>query len=148
MSVEHIGMVFSGAQLASVVLVLAAPTVLRRLGLVKGIASMQLATGLSLAFLALAHTAATATFGYATYMSLQVMSEPGILSMLMNRVSPSERSGASAMWFFIYSAGGGLSALLAGAAIPRFGYSATLVTAALMALLSALLFKLFVHESA
>lgn len=146
MNVESIGMVFSGAQLASVFVVLAAPAVLRRLGLVTGIAAMQLATGLSLASLALAHTATIATFGYTTYMSFQIMSEPGILSMLMSRVNPSERSGASALWFFIYSAGGGVAALSAGTAIPRFGYPATLVAAALMALFSALLFKLLVHE--
>ena len=148
MSVERIGAVFSEAQLASVFVVLAAPAVLRRLGPVTGIVSMQLATGLSLTCLALAHSAAIATLGYTTYMSFQIMSEPGVLSMLMSRVIPSERSGASAMWFFIYSAGGGLAALMAGTAIPRFGYPATLVAAALMTLLSALLFKLLVHERA
>jgi MFS family permease len=147
MSVERIGIVFSAAQLASVVMVLAAPAVLRRLGLVTGIVSMQVATGLWLASLALAHTAAVATLGYAAFMSFQVMSEPGILSMLMSRVNPNERSGASALWFFIYSAGGGLAAVLAGTAVPKYGYPAILVAAALLALFSALLFKLLVHES-
>ena len=146
LSVERIGAVFSGGQLASVLVVLAAPIVLRRLGPVTGIAAMQLATGISLASLALATSAATAALAYAAYMSFQVMSEPGILSMLMNRVRPGERSGASALWFFTYSAGGGLSALLAGASIPRFGYPATLLAAAALALLSALLFKLAVRE--
>lgn len=71
LSVERIGAVFSGRQLASVLVVLAAPIVLRRLGPVTGIAAMQLATGISLASLALATSAATAALAYAAYMSFR-----------------------------------------------------------------------------
>jgi predicted MFS family arabinose efflux permease len=127
--------------------VLSAPLVLRRLGDVRGIACMQLMTGVALAFLG-AGPSAGAAVAYLGYMSFQYMSEPGIFKTLMSGVAAGERSGASALYFIVNSIAASLSALLAGAAISRFGYPAVLITAACLATIAAFLFRTLVHEDA
>jgi predicted MFS family arabinose efflux permease len=141
MGTERIGLVYSGAKLFQVLAVLCAPLVFRRLGDVKGIAAMQLMTGLALATLAVSPAGTAAALAYTGYMSFQYMSEPGMFKMLMSRVTPGERSGASALYFLVTSIAASLSALAGGAAISRFGYSPTLLAAASIAALAALLFR-------
>jgi len=146
MSVERIGLVFSYSQLTQVVVLLLAPAVIRKLGAVRGVASMQIATAAMLGLLALGLTGTAAALLYTAYMSFQYMSEPGLFSMLMGRVSASERSGASALNFLVISVAGSLSALVSGAAIARFGYSAVLATAAGLAMIAAGLFWTLIRE--
>ena len=109
---------------------------------------MQLITGLALALLAVSPGVGVAALAYAGFMSFQYMSEPGMFKMLMNRVGAGERSGASALYFLVTSIAASLSAFAGGAAISRFGYPATLVTAALIAALAAFLFRKLTHEEA
>ncbi len=146
MSVENIGFVFSLAQFATVAAVLLAPLVLKRLGQVKGVTAMQAATAIALASLALGMNQTVAALMYVSYMSFQYMSEPSLFSMLMNRVPPGERSGASALNFLTISVAGSLSALVSGAAISRFGYSPVLSTAAALAMTAAALFWTLIRE--
>lgn len=146
MSVEKIGFVFSLAQFATVAAVLLAPLVLKKLGHVKGVTAMQAATAITLASLALAIHPSVAALMYVSYMSFQYMSEPALFSMLMNRVHPGERSGASALNFLTISMAGSLSALISGAAISRFGYSAVLAIAAALAMIAAALFLTLIRE--
>lgn len=148
MGTARIGLVYSCAQIVQVLAVLAAPAVLKRLGDVRGIATMQLITGLALALLAVSPGVGVAALAYAGFMSFQYMSEPGMFKMLMNRVGAGERSGASALYFLVTSIAASLSAFAGGAAISRFGYPATLVTAALIAALAAFLFRKLTHEEA
>ena len=140
MSTERIGLVYSGAQAAQAIAVLTAPLVLRRLGESKGVALMQLTTALALISLSSVPTAAWAVVAYTGYASVQYMSEPGILHMLMSRVRQEERSGASALYFLVTSIAASLAALVGGAAIARFGYPPMLVAAASIAALAAVLF--------
>ncbi|MGI8959627.1 MAG: MFS transporter [Bryobacteraceae bacterium] len=146
MSVERIGLVFSYSQVTQVAAMLLAPAVLRKVGAVRGVASMQFATAAMLGLLALDLTGPVAALFYTAYMSFQYMSEPGLFSMLMSRVKPGERSGASALNFLVISAGGSLSALVSGAAITRFGYSAVLGTAAVLATVAGALFWTLIRE--
>jgi predicted MFS family arabinose efflux permease len=139
LSVERIGMIFSFSQLAQVMGILAAPLVLRRVGSIKGISYAQLATALTLVLLAFITTPAAAVVSYIAYMAFQYMIEPCIFTLLMDRVTPAERSGASALNFLATSLAGILAAAAAGAAIPRFGYSFVLGTAAILALVAAIL---------
>ncbi len=74
-------------------------------------------------------------------MSLQYMSEPGVFSMLMSRVAPGERSGASALYLLVTSIGGSIAALAAGGAVVRFGYPSVLAASAVLAAVAALLFR-------
>jgi len=140
MPVERIGMVFSFAQAAQVIAILSAPALLRRLGLTRGVAVMQLATALALAVLAPTQVALLAAVLYMSYMSFQYMTEPGTFALLMNRVAPAERSGASALNFLVLFLAQALSASIAGAIVARFGYAPMLAGASIAAAAGSLLF--------
>lgn len=140
MSVESIGTVFSLSQGVQAAAVLAAPLVLRRLGLTRGVASMQLATGAALALLVPAPAAISAAVLYACYMGFQNMSEPGIYTSLMNCVAPAERSGASALNFLVIFIAQTIAATSAGAVVAHYGYPPMLLAGAAMAALASLLF--------
>jgi len=140
MPVERIGMVFSISQAAQVIAILSAPLLLRRLGLTRGVAVMQLATALVLALLAPAQVALLAAVLYTSYASFQYMSEPGIYSSLMNRVAANERGGASALNFLVIFVAQALAATAAGAVVARFGYAPMLIGAAVIAACAAVLF--------
>jgi predicted MFS family arabinose efflux permease len=85
---------------------------------------------------------------YIGYMSFQYMSEPGIFNLLMNRVAPGERSGASALYFLVTSLAGSLAAFAGGAALSRFGYPPVLVASGCLAMAAAFLFRTLVRERA
>jgi predicted MFS family arabinose efflux permease len=139
--VEQIGTLFSAGQLAQVAAILLAPVVLRRFGLIRGIAGMQIAAGLALGSLAGSSAAAHAALSYTAYVAFQFMSEPGTFSLLMNKVAPGERGGASALNFFVAFGAQALAASVAGAGFARFGYPAVLWAAAGLAVVSGLLFR-------
>jgi MFS family permease len=131
--VETIGLVFSLSQALQVAAVLLAPIVLRKLGLVRGVAAMQAATAVMLAAVAVSPAAVMAAVLYAGYSSFQYMSEPGIYTLLMNRVPPEQHSGASALNFLAVFGAQALAASVAGAVVSRFGYGAMLAGASAMA---------------
>lgn len=141
MSVKSIGLIFSFSQAVQLAALLSAPAILRRLGVVNGIACMQAGMAASLALLALHPSAAMAAAAYAAYMAFQCMSEPGTFTLLMSRVEERERAGVSAMNFFVMSAAQAASAAAAGVAVTRWGYAPVLACAAATAALAALLFR-------
>jgi len=147
MSVESIGATFSIAQAAQATAILAAPPVLRRLGLTRGVAVMQLASAAALALLAPAPIALVAAALYAAFTGFQYMSEPGIYSSLMNRVLPGERGGASALNFLVMFAGQAVAATVAGAVATRYGYQPMLAAASVLAAVAAWLFWRLPQES-
>ena len=140
--VRRIGLLFSASQAAQTTAVLAAPLVLQRLGLVRGVAGMQAATALALGLLAGMPTAAGASLAYPIYMAFQYMSEPGMFSYLMNSVSPSNRGTASALNFVVAFGSQAIASALAGAAISSAGYSPVLLSAAILCAIAALLFRM------
>jgi hypothetical protein len=119
--VEKIGLYFSGAQLFQVVAILLAPIIFQKCGIILGIVYMQIATALSLGCLASVHAASAAGLVYTCYVAFQWMSEPGMYSLLMNQVKPSERSGASAMNALVIASSKAIAAVVAGEALARFG---------------------------
>lgn len=121
MSLPQIGLTFSLSQFAQVLTVLAAPLVFRKLGLVAGITYLQIATSIALGSLALAHGVAISGFIYVAYTAFQC-SEPGMYTLLMNRVPPEERDSASAMNAFVMACSQAIAAAFAGASITRLGY--------------------------
>jgi predicted MFS family arabinose efflux permease len=139
--VPRIGLFFSIAQVAQVLAVLCAPIVIRRLGLIGGVMAMQLATASMLAMFALGPAGYIAGGAYAAYMAFQYMSEPGMYSLLMDGVTPQERSGASALNFLAISGSQAVAAAVAGFGVRRFGYSVVLALAALVALIASLAFR-------
>ena len=136
-SVERIGNVFSGSQLVQVATVLLAPWVIRRAGLLNGIVGMMAATALGLGGLGAQPPGGAAVLVYAAYMSFQWMSEPGMNTLLMNRVAEDERGGASALTYLVGFSAQALAAFGAGQLLARFGYGVVLAGAAALAVTSA-----------
>ena len=145
-TVERIGLFFSYGQMAQVFVILLAPVVVKRMGEVRSIAAMQVATAMMLGLLAVVTNLSLVGIAYVAYMCFQYMSEPCLFSMLMTRVAPPERSGASAMNFLVVSLAGIIAALAAGALFPRVGYGATLLLCAGMTAVAAGLFYALVRR--
>lgn len=147
MPVEQIGLVFSGSQLAQVVAILLSPLVLKKFGLVWGIVYMELAAGISLATLSAGPPVMIAVLGFAGYTAFQWMDEPAMESLLMTKVEPHERSGATALMYMVIFASGAVTAPLAGMGLTRFGYPAIIGAAAFLLVLGALLFGFLLKGS-
>lgn len=144
--VNEIGLIFSGGQIAQVIAILLSPLMLKRFGMIGGIMSMEVAAGLSLALLATGPPTIVAALGFAGYMAFQWMDEPAMESLLMTRVRPEERSGASALMYMTIFASGAVAAPCAGKGVTFFGYSAVLTVAAFLLLLGGLLFGLLLKK--
>ena len=140
-SMQRLGSIFSLSQLVQFVAILCAPLLFRRVGLTSGIMLTQLATAGTLALLATMHTAQQAAWIYWAYMAFQCMNEPGIYSLLMDRIPPGAHNGASAATFFVSAASQSVASAAMGAAIVRFGYAPALGVIAGLAALAALLFR-------
>jgi MFS family permease len=139
-SVREIGSIFSASQLVQVFAVLLAPLVIRRAGLVQGIAWMMGATALSMGGLAAQPQGMQAVLAYIAYMSCQWMSEPGLNTLLMQRVEERERSGASALNYLVAFSAQAAAAFAAGELFQRFEYGPVLLGAAVAAAVAGLMF--------
>jgi predicted MFS family arabinose efflux permease len=145
---QRIGSVFAAAQFVQVGALLAAPLIIRRLGLLNGIVVMMAATALGLAALATQPPVTGAVAAYIAYMSFQWMSEPGLNTLLMNRVAEREHSGASALNYVVAFGAQALAAYAGGVMFSRLGYGPALAGAAGLALLAAVLFRVLLGRHA
>jgi predicted MFS family arabinose efflux permease len=107
---------------------------------------MEIAAGVSLAVLATGPPAFAAALGFAGYVAFQWMDEPAMESLLMTRVAPDERSGASALMYMTIFASGAIAAPSAGKGLTQFGYPAVLSVAAFLLLLGGVLFWLLLKK--
>jgi MFS family permease len=139
--VERIGLIMSGSQMAQVSALMLAPLVLRRMGLVSGTAAMLLATSLAMGGLAVVPAGWAAAAVFMSYTACQWMTDPGVNTLLMDRVREQERSGAAALMMLVAFAAQLVASLAGGAAIARFGYSAMLACAAGLAAVAAVAFR-------
>jgi Uncharacterised nucleotidyltransferase/Major Facilitator Superfamily len=146
-NVTSIGRISACSQAMQVAGMLAAPILLRKLGAARGIALAQIAAAGLLGLLGMASGSAVAAMLYVGYMGFQYAGEPGMFHLLMSGVDKRERNGASALHFLTVSVAGSLAALGGGAAIGRFGYSAVLGLAALLAVVAALLFGFGISDA-
>ena len=135
-----IGAIFSSGQLMQVLVILLVPAIVKRLGEVRSVAYMQVATAASLALLAIVHGARMGAVLYVGYVCFQYMSEPCLLSMLMSRTEAPHRNGASALNFFVVSLAGMFASAAAGAMLSNIGYKLTLTTFAFVTILAAMVF--------
>lgn len=140
MSLPQIGNAFSLSQIAQVVAVLLSPVLFRRLGLIRGVVSTQLAAAALLLSLAILDHPAAATAAYVGFTALQWMNEPGLYSLLMNMVPVDEAGRASASNSFAMSASQALAAPAAGGAFSHWGYPLVLRGISLIAVVAAALF--------
>ncbi|MGA2535250.1 MAG: MFS transporter [Terracidiphilus sp.] len=140
----QIAFIFSAAQVLQLSSGLLSPAVFRRLGLVTGIVSMQVATATALLGLAWAHNRTLAVFLFLSYSATQWMSSPGLYNLLMTAVPDHERNSASAMTMFCNALFQSFATMAAGLLFVQFGYPHVLAGVAAMALVAALLFRLLV----
>lgn len=140
MPLEHMGVIFSFSNVVQVLGVLAAPFLFRKLGLIRGIVSTQLATAVSLAILAANTRTLPAAVIYVGYTGFLWMSAPGLFALLMDRVAPAEQAGASALNFLVISLAQAIAVVTAGASFSRLGYPVVLAAMAGAAITAALLF--------
>jgi MFS family permease len=147
MPIQRIGFVFAISQLSQVFAILLTPPIFRKFGLVAGIIYIQIATALALGALAGVRGAFTAALAYVIYTAFQWMSEPGMYMLLMNKMAPSERNGASAWNSLVISLAQAVAAVAAGASFTRFGYPKVLAVTAVVALGAAALSRLLLGHS-
>ncbi len=147
MSVPHIGMVFSMAQLSQVLAILVSPLIYKRFGLIAGIVYTQIAAALALGGLAAVKITSGAVVMYTSYMAFQWMSEPGMYSLLMSETAPSQRSGASALNFFVVSLCSAAAAAAAGQGFARLGYPKVMSISAVLAVVAALAFHFLLSKT-
>jgi hypothetical protein len=131
--IERMGIIFSLSQLLQVLGVLFAPFLFRKLGLVSGIAGTQLITAFFLLVLASTSAPSSAAFIYVAYSGFLWMSEPGLFTLLMDRVSPAEQPGASSLNFFVISISQAVAVGITGSGFARYGYPTVLATMSVVA---------------
>jgi MFS family permease len=139
--VARIGSIMAGSQLAQVLALMLAPLILRKMGLVTGTAAMLMATALAMGGLAAGPAGWGVAAVFMAYTSCQWMSEPGINTLLMDRVREQERTGAAALMMLVAFAAQLVASLAGGATIARFGYSTMLCYAAGLAAVAAVAFR-------
>jgi len=144
--VDQIGLIFSGGQIAQVIAILLSPLILNKLGIIRGVMLMEVAAGVSLAVLATGPPAFAAALAFSGYVAFQWMDEPAMESLLMTRVAPDERSGASALMYMTIFASGAIAAPTAGKGLTHFGYPLVLTVAAFLLLLGGVLFWLLLKK--
>ena len=142
----HLGDFFSIAQVLQAGAVLLTPFVLRRAGLIPGIMATQLAAAAAIGLLAMGRDLLREEAIFCVFMAAQHMCDPGIQSLLMDRVAAGERSGAAAINFLAISIAQAAAAAVAGFAFGKFGYPPTLVGIAVAAVGAALGFRLLVNS--
>ena len=146
MPLQEIGSLFSYAQLAQVLAIMGSPMLFRKFGIVDGIVYVQIAAAIALGILATCSRGSVAAVVYVVYMALQWMTEPGMMLLLMNRVSPEERTGASALNFLVANIAGAIATALAGASFSKFGYPFVLMIVSIVGLIAAFVFRLMLGE--
>jgi len=137
-SAVRIGSLFSATQLLQVAALLLAPLAIRRAGLVGAIVLMMAGTAFGLFGLA---SGSGAVFAYAWYVCLQWMSEPGLNTLLMDKVSEAERSSASSLNYLVAFGAQAVAAFTAGHLFVKLGYGPVLAGAGALALLAAGMFR-------
>jgi predicted MFS family arabinose efflux permease len=142
MPVERIGAVFAGAQLVQVFAILVAPVLFRYFGLITGIMWTQFACAACLIWLAAGKGGWNSVAAYSAYTGFQWMSEPGMYTLLMTRVRPGERAGASALNLLMISGARAIAASVAGVAFTRFGYPVVMIAVGITIFGAGCLFRL------
>jgi MFS family permease len=147
MALQEIGSLFSYAQLSQVLAIMASPILFRKVGVVDGVVYVQIAAAIALGALALCTRAPVAAVVYVGYTALQWMTEPGMMLLLMNRVAPEERTGASALSFLVMNIAGAVATALAGASFSKYGYPFVLMVVSIVGLVAAFTFRLVLAEN-
>lgn len=135
-----IGAVYAISHLPQAAAILLMPFVIARLGLVRSIVATQTLAAVGVLAMWQARTIPQAAAVYMTYLSLQVMSEPGLQNLLMRGVPAEERASASAANLLLIFGINALVGLGAGSLIVARGYGMLFVVLSVTGLAAAALF--------
>jgi MFS family permease len=145
-SLEGIGRIFSLSQFCQVLAVLTMPWLVRKVGRVFAIISMQFSAAFFLPILILTNNVQLAGLVYLTYLSFQVMCEPALENFIMDSVLPSERNVVSGLRYMTLFLTQALAVWISGHAIRQLGYSSLLVGLAFLGVCASLTFYAFFHS--
>ncbi len=146
-SMESIGVIFSGSQILQLCAGLLTPLLFRRLGLLNGIVVTQLMTASALGVLAITRDSRLAVVLYLGFSAMQWMCSPGLYNLLMTRMPDQERSSAASMTLFCNAVFASAATAGAGILYVRFGYPHVLIGIASLAALAAMLFWMLVGSN-
>lgn len=137
---QHMGVIFSFSNFLQTLGVLAAPFLFRKFGLISGISVSQILAAALLGTLALTTGALPAAVIYVVFTGFLWMAQPGLFSLLIDSVAPSEQAGASSLNFLVISLVQAIAVTITGTAFSRFGYPTVLATLATVAFVTAFSF--------
>lgn len=138
-SLQHVGLIFSGSEFVQFCAVLLVPVLYRRIGVTSGILIAQLITGAAAFALGHGHSAGYAVGCYLAFTGAQFTAGPGFYGMLMSRMPESERSNASAIQNMVGALSQAGASTLTGISIVRFGYGPVFNGTAALTISAALL---------
>jgi hypothetical protein len=139
-SVAAIGGAYAFSHLPQAAAILLMPLVIARLGLVRSVVATQMLAALGVLAMLQAHTLPQAALFYTIYISLQVMSEPGLMNLLMRGVPAGERSAAMAANLLLIFGINATVGATAGKLIVQRGYGALFTALSVTGLAAAMLF--------
>jgi MFS family permease len=148
LSVQNFGTLFGVAKILSLVGMLSVSAYFRRVGIASGVARTQIAAAVALGCMALSPGVWTAIPAYLAFEVFVWMYEPGCFGLLADVVAPEQRARASALYFLVASASGALAAAIAGIAIAHAGYLTVLSSAAITAVIAAVVFQTLLRDTA
>jgi hypothetical protein len=138
--VTVIGGIFALSHLPQAAAILLMPIVIARLGLLRSIVATQVLAALGALAMWQARTIPQAAALYMLYLSLQVMSEPGLQNLLMRGVPAEERPPAMAANLLLMFSVNAMVGLGAGWLIVERGYGTLFVVLSITGLSAATLF--------
>jgi len=139
-SAAAIGGAYAFSHLPQAAVTLLMPPLIARLGQVRAVVATQMLAALGVLALLQARTLPQATLFYTVYISLQVMSEPGLMNLLMRGVPGEERSAAMAANLLLMFAINATVGATAGKLIVQRGYSTLFAVLSVTGLAAAMLF--------
>jgi hypothetical protein len=139
-SVAAIGGAYAFSHLPQAAAALLMPLLIARLGLVRSVVATQVLAALGVLAMLQARTLPQAALFYTVYIGLQVMSEPGLMNLLMRGVPTEERSAAMAANLLLIFGINAAVGATAGKLIVTRGYGALFTALSVTGLAAATLF--------
>jgi len=145
-SVAAIGGAYAFSLIPQAAATLLMSLVIARFGLIRSVAGTQALAALGVLAMLGAHTVPQATLFYTVYISLQVMSEPGLSAALMRGVPSEQRPAAMAANLLVIFAVNAAVSTAAGQLIVARGYGALFIALSVTGVSAALLFAFLFQE--
>jgi predicted MFS family arabinose efflux permease len=139
-SAAAIGSAYAFSHLPQAAATLLMPLLIARLGPVRAVVTTQILAALGVLAMLRARSLPEAALVYTVYISLQVMSEPGLMNLLMRGVPGEERPAAMAANLLLIFAINATVGATAGKLIVARGYGALFTALSVTGLAAAMLF--------